>query len=83
MGLLTSLAQASTSAKTFLTLSTAVGPLAGKAVFAVVIWLVAWLILHLTLRKSNVEFKTALTITLILVALGLLGTFPLAFQALG
>lgn len=83
VGLLTSLAEASASAKSFLTLSTAVGPLAGKVVFAVLIWLVAWLILHVTLRKSSVEFKTALTITLVLVALGLLGTFPLAFQALG
>lgn len=82
VGFTTTLAEASKPVKTLMTLSTAVGPLSGKVVFAVVAWLVAWLILHLALRKSALAFGKALTITLILIALGLLGTFPLFFGAL-
>lgn len=82
VGLFTSLAEASKAAKDFMTLSKPVGPLSGKIVLALVVWLIAWAVLHFALRKAAMSFKTAFTITLVLIVVGLLGTFPLVFQAL-
>jgi hypothetical protein len=62
--------------KQLLTLSTAVGPLSGKAVVAVVIYLLAWAALFLACRKRTMDFAVVLRVTAVLVGLGLLGTFP-------
>lgn len=80
LGLLTVLAEASASVKDFLTWSDPVGPLSGKTLGAVAIWLVSWVVLHLALRNRPRETRPALTIALVLVALGVLGTFPPIFQ---
>ncbi|MBI1757835.1 MAG: hypothetical protein HYR62_01175 [Actinobacteria bacterium] len=81
MGVFTTLVEASTSVKSALTLTKAVGPLSGKTVFAVVVWLVAWAVLHATMRRSTMAVGRAFALTLTLVGLGLLLTFPLIFQA--
>jgi len=81
VGVLTSLAEANASAKDFLTLSKDVGPLSGKTVFAVVIWLAAWAILHPVMRRSAMSFGRAFIASLVLTGLGLLLTFPVIFQA--
>lgn len=81
LGLLTTLAEASTRVKDFLNFYDPVGPLAGKTTFAVAIWLVAWLVLHLAYRGKPLETRKALMVALVLVALGALGTFPIFFQA--
>jgi hypothetical protein len=81
VGLLTTLAEMSTGIKDALTLSKSVGPLSGKTVYSVVIWLVAWVVLHFIYRDKEIESRRALTIALVLVALGVIGTFPLFFQA--
>jgi hypothetical protein len=81
LGVLTTTAEASASVKDFLTLSDDVGPLSGKTVYAVVIWLLAWAILHALMRRSAVRFATAFTATLGMVGVGLLLTFPVIFQA--
>lgn len=80
LGVFTTLAEASTSVKNWLQWSDAVGPLAGKTLMAVIVWLVAWAALHLGLRGKAYESRRALTIALVLIALGVLGTFPTFFQ---
>jgi hypothetical protein len=81
LGILTTLAEASEDIKDFLNLYDPVGPLAGKTIGAVVIWVVAWVVLHLMYRDKALESRKALTAALILVALGVVGTFPIFFQA--
>ena len=80
LGVLTTLAEASEPFKEFLNFYDPVGPLAGKTTVAVAAWLVAWLLLHLAYRRKEVESRKELAAALILIALGLLGTFPVFFQ---
>jgi hypothetical protein len=58
------------------TLSTAVGPLSGKAVVAVVVYVLAWLALHVAWRRRPVAFDTVFRCTTALVAVGVVATFP-------
>ena len=81
--LFTTLAEASTGVKNWLQWSDAVGPLSGKVLMALLVWLVAWALLYLALRNKPYETRRALTIALILIGLGVLGTFPLFYQAFG
>ena len=60
-------------------LSKAVGPLSGKTVFAVLTWLIAWGILHTIWRSRNVNFNAIFVLTLVLVGVGFLLTFPPVF----
>lgn len=46
-----------------------------------VVWLVAWAILHTIYRGKPYETRRAFTIAMVLVGLGVLGTFPTFFQA--
>jgi hypothetical protein len=80
LGLLTTLAEASTSFKDNLALSDKVGPLSGKTIYAVAVWIVAWVVLHFVLRDKEVESRRVLGITLVLIAIGVVGTFPIFFQ---
>jgi hypothetical protein len=80
LGVLTTLAEASTSIKNWLNWNAGVGPLSGKTLLAVIIWIVAWAVLHLTLRGTRYETRRALIIALVLIGLGALGTFPVFFQ---
>jgi hypothetical protein len=81
LGILTTLAEANESFKEFLSFYDPVGPLSGKTIGAVVIWIPVWVILHLVYRGKAVESRKALTVALVLIALGVLGTFPIFFQA--
>jgi hypothetical protein len=81
LGIFTTLAEMSTGIKDFLDFNDPVGPLSGKTTYAVVIWLIAWAILHVVYRNKQFETRKALTVALILIALGTLGTFPIFFQA--
>lgn len=81
LGLLTTLAEANATVKGWLELNTGVGPLSGKTTFAVVVWLVAWAILHARLRRTPYETRRAFGIAIVLVILGVIGTFPTFFQA--
>ena len=81
LGLLTTLAAASTTVNGWLTLSPTVGPLSGKTIFAVVAWLATWAVLHPILR-TRARLTTGVLITTgVLLFLGLLGTFPTFFEA--
>jgi hypothetical protein len=80
LGILTTLAEANETIKGWLELSKSVGPLSGKTVFAVVTWLVAWALLHATMRRTRYETRRAFAIAIVLVVLGVIGTFPTFFQ---
>jgi acyl CoA:acetate/3-ketoacid CoA transferase alpha subunit len=81
LGLLTTPAEASTSVHDWLDWNADVGPLSGKTIMAVIVWLVAWAILHVIYRNRPYETGRALTIATVLIALGVMGTFPTFFQA--
>jgi hypothetical protein len=81
LGLLTTLAEASSSIKDWLNWNDDVGPLSGKTAVAVVVWLIAWAVLHVVYRTRTIETRRALTVALVLIALGAVGTFPTFFQA--
>jgi hypothetical protein len=83
LGVVTTLSEASTGFKNALNWNNAVGPLSGKTIVTVLVWLAAWAVLHLVYRRKPYETRRALTIALILIGLGVLGTFPTFFQAFG
>jgi hypothetical protein len=81
LGLFTTLAEASTDIKDWLDWDSDVGPLSGKTIMAVIVWLVAWAVLHVVYRGKPYETRRAFIIAVVLVGLGVLGTFPTFFQA--
>lgn len=81
LGLLTTAAAASGSIANALRWSTPVGPLSGKSMGAVIVWLVAWAVLGPRWRGKEVALAPIYRWTLILLALGLLLTFPPFFEA--
>ena len=83
LGLFTTLAQAIPSIRSALNLYDPVGPLSGKTTVAIVIWLVSWAVFHGLWRHGQVNFTKAFIATLIMIALGLLGTFPPFYGAFG
>jgi hypothetical protein len=83
LGVVTTLAEASEGIREWLQWSDAVGPLSGKVLVAVGVWLVAWAILHLALRSRPFETRRALVVSLVLIAVGVVGTFPTFFQLFG
>ena len=83
LGVFTTLAQALTTVRNSLNLSDPVGPLSGKTTAAVVIWLVTWVVLHRLWKNQQVNFTNVFIFTLVMIALGLLGTFPLFFELFG
>ena len=81
LGVLTTLAETSESFKNLLNFYDPVGPLSGKTIGAVGIWLVAWAVLHVIYRGKATESRKALIVASILIGLGVVGTFPIFFQA--
>jgi hypothetical protein len=80
LGLLVVAAAASPRVSQWLTLYEPTGPLSGKAIVSSVIYLVIWPNLHYRLRDKQVDLYKAFMITIILVALGIIGTFPPVYQ---
>lgn len=80
LGLLVTLSEMSEGLKEALTLSQRVGPLSGKTSVAVAVWLASWAILHLLMRRRNFGFLKATMIAILLMVLGLVGTFPPIFE---
>jgi hypothetical protein len=64
----------------FLTLYAPSGPLTGKAVVATIIYLIAWLNLHARLRERELSLFKAFLVTMVLLGIGLIGTFPPVYQ---
>jgi hypothetical protein len=80
LGLFTTLAEAIAPFKTFMNFNNPVGPLSGKTTYAVVVWLIAWAVLHFVWKDKDTNFAKAFTWTLVLIGLGFLGTFPIFFE---
>jgi hypothetical protein len=81
LGLLTTLAAASTDISEGLAFDDGVGPLSGKTILAVGVWLVVWLVLQLTAARRLALTRIVLTAFAVLLILGVLGTFPTFFEA--
>jgi hypothetical protein len=52
------------------------GGLSGRTTVAVVVWLAAWGVLHARWRRREINPARALGVTLTLIVIGVLGTFP-------
>lgn len=52
------------------------GGVTGRTTIAVVIWLVGWMVLHRRWRDRQVDASRAYVATLVLIAMGVLLTFP-------
>jgi len=81
LGLLTTLNEASTGIHDFLQFTDEVGPLGGKTILAVIAYFGSWAILHPLWRRQNPVLRPLLIAAAALTALGILGTFPIFFQA--
>jgi hypothetical protein len=81
LGLFTTLAEANAAFRERLILNEAVGPLSGKTVWATVVFVIAWVVLHVLWRERDRMLRSATTAFVVLTLLGLLGTFPIFFQA--
>ena len=81
LGILTTLAEANASVKSALEWWASVGPLSGKTILSTAGFLVSWPILHVVLRDKDPEPRRVFIWVAILLAIGLLMTFPIFFQA--
>lgn len=59
------------------------GGLSGRSTLAVVAWLVAWAVAHFAWKERDVNVRGVCVVTLALVALGLLMTFPPVWSVFG
>jgi hypothetical protein len=81
LGAVTVAASAFASFGDFLTLYAPAGPLTGKATLATLIYLIAWVNLHARLRDRELHVFRAFLLTMALLLVGLIGTFPPVYQA--
>ena len=83
LGLLSTLTAASSSVSSALTLSDRVGDLSGVTTVTAGVFFIAWAGLAIVWRRANPPLLRVAAVTAALVALGLLGTFPPFFNAVG
>ena len=76
LGLLTIVSAAPGWIHTILTFYPPSGVLSGQTTIAVLAWLVAWGILAWRWQHRQVKFTRVFMVTLLLIGLGLVGTFP-------
>jgi hypothetical protein len=76
IGLMTTGAEASVGLKEFLIWSKPVGPLSGKVGLSLIVWLISWVGIHQLFKGKESDLAKAFTVTLILIGLGALLTFP-------
>lgn len=82
LGLLSTLSEVSHGIGSILNFYNPTGPLSGKTLVAVVIWLVSWGLLKRRFADHEVNFTGIFILSLVLVGLGFLGTFPPFFDLL-
>jgi hypothetical protein len=81
LGLVTTLNEASMGFSDFLAFDEDVGPLSGKTVIAVAAYGVSLVGLGLLWRGREIALRPVLVTAVVLLLLGLLGTFPPFFEA--
>lgn len=83
MGIVTTLSEASKPAADMLNLYKPAGPLSGKSLVAIIVWLVAWVVLHGAAKRKRINTGRWITLSLVCVVCGLVSTFPLFFDMFG
>jgi hypothetical protein len=83
LGLLSMLTAASARVSDALTLSDRVGELSGLTTVSVIVFFGAWAVLGLAWRRADPPLERVAAAAAVLIALGLLGTFPPFFNAIG
>ena len=81
LGIMTTLAEGIVGIHDWLQFNDRVGPLSGKTIIAVAAFFGAWGLLTAAWRRSDPPLKRVAAATAALVLLGLVGTFPIFFQA--
>jgi hypothetical protein len=82
LGLLSTLTAVDSSISSALTLSDGVGDVSGVTTAAAIVFFAAWGLLTIVWRRADPPLMRVAAATAVLVALGLLGTFPPFFNAL-
>ena len=59
------------------------GGVSGRTTFAAVTWLIAWAVLHRRWKDRQLESNRVYTATLVLIALGVVLSFPPVWQMFG
>jgi hypothetical protein len=60
-----------------------VGPLSGKSILGIAAFFIAWAVLHAMWKDREINFSSISTAALVLLAIGLLGTFPPVWHLFG
>jgi hypothetical protein len=81
LGILTTWSEASADFADNLQCNDRVGPLSGKTIISVIVFFAAWLVLFGLWRGKNPPLRTVIVVTLVLLVLGFIGTFPTFFEA--
>ncbi|MDA1001653.1 MAG: hypothetical protein O2807_14195 [bacterium] len=81
IGVLTVVVHASKAVGGMLNWWNPAGPLTGKTGLPIILWIVGWAVLHSAWKEKEVDFGKIWKISLVLLALGLLGVFPPFFEA--
>ena len=82
MGIATDLSEGIKAVENAFNLYNPVGALTGKTWIAIFVWLVSWAILSSMWKDRTMAVGKVLKITYVLIALGLLATFPEFFDLL-
>jgi hypothetical protein len=80
LGLITVGAAASPEFSDLLNLYAPSGPLTGKATVSSIIYLIVWVNLHFRLRDRELSLSRGFLLTMFLLTIGLIGTFPPVYQ---
>lgn len=83
LGLAIILSEAVPPLRGVLTFSQSVGPLSGKSTVAVALWILSWVAWHRAWRNRTVSFPPVFATALLLIALGLLLSFPPFYARFG
>lgn len=80
LGLIIPISEALPALKNALNWWDPAGPLVGKTSVAVIAYFVSWFILHRMWKDREIVFDTIWKVSLILLAIGFIGTFPLVYE---
>jgi hypothetical protein len=80
LGLFTTMNEISTGLHDWLIFDEGVGPLSGKTIMAVVLWLASWALLAAAVWRRNLPYTTVVALTSVFLAAGFIGTFPKFFE---
>ncbi|MEO6062866.1 MAG: hypothetical protein ABIQ99_13090 [Thermoflexales bacterium] len=81
LGLIIPLAEAIPAFKAFLTWDKGVGPLMGKVLIPSALFFIVFAILGVLWKDKNTNIRKALTVGIVGLIIGLIGSFPPVFEA--